>query len=100
MLQESIIVKKQREKVLSECRSLLFKINSKIPKESQKSAPLSVSSVQTFEDNSQPANTCACCHRSNIPDEKMTRSESGHRLCINCFCNRHKNGFGLRNSAR
>lgn len=82
-------IKKHREKIFSECRGLLIKINGSIQEESQESASLSKASIQTPGDSNRIYNICGCCQRSDIPNEKMTRIESGQLLCPAClraFC--------------
>ncbi len=83
MIPESI--KKRREEVFSQCRKLLIKINGSVQEKSQASAYLSESSIQTTEDNNQAHNICNCCEKTDIPDEKLTRIESGQRLCPTCL---------------
>ena len=78
-------IKKQREKTFSECRRLLIKINGNIQKESQESASTDKASIQTSEDSNRIYNICDCCQGSDIPNEKMTRIESGQLLCPACL---------------
>ena len=69
MIPES--VKKKRKKLFSECRDLLLKINGRIQ--------------NVTDDNGGGAHVCECCYGSNVPDEKMTRIESGQWLCPACL---------------
>ena len=78
-------IKKRREETVSELRRLLIKINGRFQEESKESASLGKASVQTPEDNNRIYNICDCCQRSDIPNEKMTRIESGQRLCPVCL---------------
>ena len=47
--------------MLSECRRLLIKINSKIKEKPQESASLGKASIQTPEDSNRIDNICDCC---------------------------------------
>ena len=83
MIIESI--KKQREKMFTECRRLLLEINSDIQEKSQESVYMDNAPMQSLEDNNWIYNICDCCQRSDVQDEEMTRIDSGHQLCPACL---------------
>ena len=83
MLPESI--KKKRKMLFSECRDLLFKINGQIQDVHSETASLAEKYIQSFEENNCENHVCEGCQQIDIPDEKMTRIESGQWLCLACL---------------
>ena len=83
MILESI--KKQREKTFSERRRLLSKITANIQEKYRESVFLGNASIHTFGDSIRIYNICDCCGKRDIPNEKITRIESGQLLCPACL---------------
>ena len=77
-------IKKRREKTFSKRRRLPVKINDRIQEESQESTSLCEASIETLEDNNRIYDICDCCQKSDIPNEQMTRIDSGQQLCPAC----------------
>lgn len=78
-------IKRRREETVSELRKLFIKINGKLQEQPQGSQSGSEAFIQTLEDDNRIYNICDCCQTSDIPNDQMTRIESGQQLCPTCL---------------